>query len=135
MRPASILWFERLYLAAQALAPIAAFGWRNEERSLARFAATQTFQIVLAVALVYFIAHRRNKAAKWALVVLAGLRLINLPYWVATGQTSAWTLGSSVVILVQAIAAGLLFRESARLWFEGVDETILPEESLKETFE
>ena len=135
MRPASILWFERLYLGAQALAPLAAFGWRNEARSLAAFGATQTFQIVLAVALVWLIAHRRNKAALWALVILSGLRLINLPYWVATGQTSAWTLASSALILVQAIAAGLLFRESARLWFEGVDETNLPETTLKETFE
>lgn len=135
MRPASIIWFERLYLAAQAFAPVAAFGWRNEARSLLAFGATQTLQIVLAVGLAFLIAHRRSKAAKWALVILAGLRLINLPYWVATGQTSAWTFASSAVILVQAVAAGLLFTESARLWFEGVDETILPDSTLKETFE
>lgn len=127
MRPASIQWFERIYLATLVLGLVnllVHFGKLGEV--MGNTGSTMTvvmlsFAIGIAISLAfwYLVARRASNIAKWFLVVLVVLGVLGLPG--AYGMIS--TLGLPYVALgalstlLQVVAAGLLFTAESRRWF------------------
>jgi hypothetical protein len=132
MRPASIVMFERLFLASLALSVVSFF--INYE-SMLRDLETQpglaelglgsgfaigSMAIGLAIYLLlwFFIARKASSVAKWILIVLLALSAISLPAMVL----GPWNLGLALGVAVYAleiVAAVYLFREDAARWFKG----------------
>ncbi|WP_019517192.1 hypothetical protein [Sphingomonas sp. Mn802worker] len=131
-RPASIVTFERLYLASLAVSLIAwAVDWPNMQARLASNPQTKPFgwmlfvmlglNVVVTLLLWFFTTRRASVVAKWIVVVLAGLSalrfLFNLPALLG-GAISATSLILSVLTTGLSIAAAaMLFRIDARAWF------------------
>jgi uncharacterized membrane protein len=132
MRPASILMFERLFLASLVLSVISFF--INYE-SMLRDLETQpglaelglgsgfaigSIVVGLAIYLLlwFFIARKASSVAKWILIVLLAFSAISLPAIVL----GPWDLGVVLALAVYALevaAAAYLFRDDAAAWFKG----------------
>ena len=132
MRPASIVMFERLFLASLALSVVS---FLINYESMVRDLETQpgvaelgfgsgfaigSMAVGLAIFLLlwFFIARKASSVAKWILVVLLALSVISLP-GMLMGQ---WNLGVVLGLGVYALeiaAAAYLFRADAAAWFRG----------------
>jgi hypothetical protein len=136
-RPASIVRFERLYLASFAVSLVGwAFSWQQTVDRLALDPKTANYgwllpsalllSCAITLALWYLVARRASLAAKWVVTILTGLAAvrfaINLMV-VAHGKVPVVALLLSATILALSIAAVVhLFRDDARLWFgEGLE--------------
>ena len=134
MRPATISWFERLFLAALlvGLLPQAA----NWKETLAKWSPAiilsgLTVLIGLPMLLVLLISRKRSNGAKRALAVFFA---IAIPSDVASlfdsSRTSSWRLTMLTVLVMEGAAIALLFSRSARAWLTGK-----PGSELRRTFE
>ncbi|MES2303082.1 MAG: hypothetical protein V4521_13580 [Pseudomonadota bacterium] len=127
MRPASIQWFERLYLATLV---IGLFNLLVHYDTLSKVMGNNgstmnvvmlSFAVGIVISLLfwYLIARRASNIAKWFLVALVVIGLIGMP----SGFAMTGTLGLPYVAigalstLLQVIATGLLFTPESRRWF------------------
>lgn len=127
MRPASIQWFERLYLGSLVIGIVNLLIHYGTLRDVMGGVAGSmgflfiSFGVGIAISLMfwYLVARRASNLAKWFLIVLVGIGLIGLPGSFAMADT----LGTSYIALgalataIQAVAAGLLFTAESRRWF------------------
>ncbi|WP_294191783.1 hypothetical protein [uncultured Sphingomonas sp.] len=136
-RPASIVTFERLYLAGFALSLVSwVVGWPAMQAKLAANPQTAPFgwmlfvmlglNIALTLLLWFFTARRASVVAKWIVVVLAGLSalrfLFNLPAALGGAVSAPSLILSTLTTALNVAAAAMLFRFDARVWF-GEDVT------------
>ncbi|MDR6789594.1 hypothetical protein J2Y58_002967 [Sphingomonas sp. BE138] len=131
-RPASIVRFERLYLASFVVSLIGwAFSWQMTADRLAVDPKTAQFGWLLPAALLlscaitlalwYLVARRASLAAKWVVTVLTGLAtvrfVINLAV-VFRGSVPVVAMLLSAAIVALSVAATLqLFHADAKRWF------------------
>lgn len=119
MRPASIVLFERLFLASLALALVqAAAGW---DELMRRGSAGESLAVVaLTVAtlggLALLVSRGRSASAKWVLVLLLAIGLPLFLISLARGTI----VGSPALALaqaaLQAVSVAMLFDAAAREW-------------------
>ncbi|WP_315760404.1 hypothetical protein [Sphingomonas sp. Y38-1Y] len=138
MRPPSIIWFERLFLAALLIGLVNStlvygqLGAAGGAQPLG--AGVLIFSIgiglVINVALWYFVARRASNAARWILVVLFVLGLASLLFSVAMGTFPPGAAGALGALgwVLQTASIVMLFRRDAAAWFRGsrvddLDET------------
>jgi len=132
MRPASIVMFERLFLASLVLSVVS---FIINYDSMIRDLETQpgvaelgfgsgfaigSMAIGLAIFLLlwFFIARKGSSVAKWILVVLLAISVISLPGMLM----GSWDLGVVLGLAVYALeiaATAYLFRADAAAWFRG----------------
>lgn len=135
MRPASIVTFDRLYLVAIGLGLInSVLSLPHAEQVLADNPAMQqlrlgavTLYVLLALTVAiqlglwHFVAHRGSSLARWLLIAVTALGLLNLPMALRQlGQGAG--LGILLTVAIEAmriVAIGFLFRADARPWFVG----------------
>lgn len=136
MRPRSIVWFERLYIAAIVLGIVATIqSWSiqaamlDSDPRLAKLTwlphASLVLRVAIALGLWHLIMRRHNVVAKWVVAVFAvygaGLLLV-LAYGVARGATPiAVGIPSALQNILYIAAAAMLFRPDARPWFGASD--------------
>lgn len=132
MRPVSIIWFERLFLASIVLELVnSILIW---EESMAMIAADPILSprgaiyLVLTMAissginllLWYFIARRASNVAKWILVVLTVLGLAVTAMLFATSDypRGLEDVATTIIYGLYLASIAMLFRSDAREWFE-----------------
>lgn len=142
MRPASIIMFDRLYLASLVLGTISFFV--GYDTTMAQLEAdpgsadlgiagagflwgTFAFGMAISLLLWFLISRKANNVARWILVVLAVIGLIGLPF--SLGELPPLQIvGSLVITAVNLLAVYFLFRPDAKAWFEhgpkGMDPNI-----------
>ncbi len=136
MRPATIVWFERLIFAMLALGLVQA--WLNFDKLAALprsfVLMVSAVMVALIILLTLLVSRRRSRVAMWISIVLF---VLGLPALVTTmklmliGAVTALAAGMDVLqALLELIAYGLLFTPSARRWLNR--ETTL--DDLGETF-
>ena len=122
MRPASVIAFERLFLASLLLTPLqAALGW---EELMRRGSSGETLAILgLTVAtltgLALLVSRGRSASARWVLVLLL---LIGLPLFLVSAARGTLVGSAALGFLqaaLQAASVSLLFTASARQWLSG----------------
>ena len=132
-KPASIARFERLYAAAMLCGAVSvALIWPHWEVSLAYWPALSNLPWLLPLvpavwfsvrlALWYFAARRATVAAKWGLVLSAGvafgLLLLGVTALIVDAAPSIIaTIAGIGAGVLHVMAAAYLFRRDARLWF------------------
>ena len=132
MRPQSIIWFERLYVAAFVLGVLSIVQtWGIQTAMLdsdPRLAsmpwvpyASLAVRMVLAGALWYFVARKGSVIAKWIVVLLAAygaVLLALLLFGLVQGSAPLAIVAPSALQNILYIAAvALLFRPDTRPWF------------------
>ncbi|MEN3746762.1 hypothetical protein TPR58_06260 [Sphingomonas sp. HF-S3] len=136
MRPTSILWFERLYLAAFALSLVSiALSWEsgvammeanpNTRAMGAGVLAFGSAAVCVATLLLWwFAAHRRSVVAKWLIsiwfvisTVMLALTLFRSGLRFDIVSAVGWA-----VYLLRAWAVSYLFKPDAETWFAGAPE-------------
>ncbi|WP_326524702.1 hypothetical protein [Sphingomonas sp.] len=140
MRPQSIIWFERLYLAAFVVGLISIFQtWDVQARMLANDPmaagmpwlawATLFARAVIAIALWYCVARLGSNIARWIVAALAvwGVGLLAvLGYGFGSGSAPmAVVAPAALQNILYVAAAAMLFRADARPWFGG-DRAVEP---------
>ena len=137
MRPRTILWFERISLAAVAIGVLNVL--RATEIGLLlngagdAGAATVLFgSVVVILALVYRVSRWRSRFAKWVLIIFTLMVLLGYAPLLLTGMDSVAKLVGLAVGAVQLGALALLFTPSARAWMAGDSRS---PEMLERTFE
>jgi len=132
MRPASIVMFERLFLASLAVSLVSVIiGFDTMVDQLAREPATAQFGLgggflggamalgfAISLLLWFFIAHKASTVAKWILIVLAVFGLISVPAMLA-GPWDATVLLGLASYALEIAALVYLFRDDAKAWFKG----------------
>ena len=129
MRPASIMMFERLYLAGLAIGLINfAVSYQTTATEVAADPALSSLggmpfmlgALVVSTAIsVLFgslIARRASNAAKWILTVLTGIGAASLPFSLFTMGTVELVF-TLVVFGMQVAAIWFLFQPDAKMWF------------------
>ena len=128
MRPPSIVWFEKLYLAGVAIGFLnLALNYAEiRERAIALNTSPAGSLIGAVVGLAinglfwFFIARRASNATKWILVVLTAIGMVGilamLPLLASYGPVYA-TL-TAVVTVLQLAAVTCLFRRDAAVWLK-----------------
>jgi hypothetical protein len=140
MRPASIVHFERLYWASILLGLVITYlSWNTTVAAVHVQPGVQLGQgfvavvaaVGLAIQLVlwYFIARQPSIVVKWIFVVLFALgllgMLLNFTSGAALGEIT--TLLSILAYVLRGLAAWMLFRPDAKIWFgEDLPETDAP---------
>lgn len=134
MRPASIVWFERLYLGSLALGLVSsAFNWSSLTAaaeatpgasgfigSPAFMLSVMAFSLAISLVFWYLIARRGSKVAKWIVTIFTVLGVLGLP-----GTLSNPAFGPSIIAfslintLLQLAAVVCLFRPDTVDWFNG----------------
>lgn len=135
MRPSSILWFERLYLAAIVVGILnSLLAWESFAETQAALGmgfvvATLVISNGISLLLWYLVARRGSVVAKWVLVVLFALGVASLLFTLVMGTYPSGAVGviGAVGWLLQAAAVMFLFRQDAALWFDGDDATDVEE--------
>ena len=132
MRPSSIIWFERLFLASLIVSLVnfvLGYGqmrrlWLADPR-LAQVGLGSGFLVgaavlsfVIYLLLWFLIARKASNVAKWVLVVFIAIGLLSLPSAFTGPFSVAQGLGLLVYIL-EIAAIVCLFRADARAWFAG----------------
>lgn len=133
IRPTSIVRYERLYLASFVLGSIvAAMGWAQRTAMVAANPMLSriswilpTFQlagIVITLCLWYFTARVPSIAAKWIVVVIAALSMVEIVRILGALATGSTVIAAASILSVLAdtlyvAAAILLFKPDAKLWF------------------
>ena len=139
MRPASIDWFDRLFLGSLALGianSALSFGKNLEMMQnspggdnfgAAFMIGSLAASMAVSLLLWFFIARRASTIAKWILVIITGLGAIMMVP--AIGMLAEAGVVSLVLALVitalQLAAISFLFRSDAAAWFasKGRDDT------------
>lgn len=133
MRPASILMFERLFLASVALSVIGflvSYEAAMEQLAGEPAVVDMGFGVELVVGLMvlmtaiylllwFLIAHKASTVAKWILIVFTVLGLAAFAVTLAVA-TVPWDLATMLNLAVYALdiaALVFLFRDDARAWF------------------
>ena len=133
MRPASIVQFERLYLAAIAAGLLnAILSWSEnlaEVRAQAGVGLGEEVMlgvliagVLLQLLLWYLIARGASVVAKWIFVVLFVIQVVSVIAGLAMGGLNARAMPSFAVLLglaatlLEAGAAWMLFRPDAKEW-------------------
>lgn len=131
IRPKSIELFERCYLGGWAVGLInTVIRWSDMQSDPRIVEATQAVGTgpLLAVSVIglliplilwFFIARKGSVIAKWILVVITAIGVVSLAFSLARGAlpTSVGGLLGLVGITLNIVAATLLFRPDAKLWF------------------
>ena len=133
MKPNSIRWFERLYVASlliwllltglewnanKALVEAAGAGKMSTDLTIQIYAGFLVFQAVLALALWYFAARQRSDVARWVLVfclLCSGWALYER--LVAPVRETLPTAMGVAVFVFNVVAVAMLFRPDATAWF------------------
>ncbi len=135
VRPASIVWFERLYLGSLLIGVVqSVIGWKDAI-ALASPAFLLTVQAVVfafLVGLILLVSRERSNVAKWINVVLFVLGLPVIVSLLVTEKQVGSALLAIVQTLMQGIGLGLLFTASARAW---LGRTPGAEAELRTTFD
>jgi hypothetical protein len=138
VRPSSILWFERLYLASLALTlAIVARAWEAIRAGVippTTLLFGLGFAIGLPLVLTLLVSRRRSVVAKWVLVAIFTIGLIANGLTYRPGARLTLLLVALSLIAMQAIAVALLFMPSARAWL-GRKNAPAAEAELRETFD
>ena len=118
MRPESIVWFERLYIASLAIAAaVVAMGWDSTGRiPTIVLLAGIALGLLLPLVLVLLVSRRRSGIAKWVLVALF---LLGLAANLATydpGKSLRLDITALLTTAMQMLALALLFTAPARAW-------------------
>lgn len=132
-RPTSITRYELLYLASFVLGSIvAAMGWAQRTAMVAANPMLSrigwilpTFQlagVLITLLLWYFTARTPSRIAKWVVVVLAVLSMVEIVRILVAlaAESTAFGMASLFSVLADALyvaAATLLFKPDAKLWF------------------
>lgn len=133
MRPASIVLFEKLYIAVIVIGLIAvALSWS----SISAMAANQPgvpasvgsgilvgaliFGFLIPLLLLYFIARRASNVAKWIFVVLTAFSVYSLIAGFSNPAVpkGLFTAVNVLSVLLTLYCAWLLFRPDAKAWLE-----------------
>jgi len=131
MRPASIVQFERLFLASiaagaigDALAFYGAMSSAKADALVAKFGfgtliGGQIFLYAIALGLWYLIAHRHSVFAKWAVSVWFVLSTCSMALALFQGAfgLSLVTFFSAAAYLLRAWSVSYLFKPDADAWF------------------
>lgn len=127
MRPASIRWFERVYLGTLVVGLLNLLVHYNTIRVNLGTSSGQmgfifiSFMAGILISLLFWflIARRASNLAKWFLVGLTVIGLLGLPGSFEMADTlGAAYIGIGVLCTVlQALAIGLLFTAESRRWF------------------
>jgi len=132
MRPASIVMFERLFLASLVLSLVGVIiGFDGMVDQLASepgtaelglgggfLAGAMAVGFAISLLLWFYIAHKASNVAKWILIVLAAFGLISLPAML-TGPWDATVLLGLASYALEIAALIYLFRDDAKAWFRG----------------
>jgi Na+/proline symporter len=137
MRPSSIIWFERLFLASIAV------GVLNSALIFPSLAASQPVSpafligtivvgVAINLALWWFAARRGSNAARIILTILFALGLASVLFTLTMGTYPPGTAGllSGINWVLQVAAVVFLYRPDANAWFRGTRD-----HDLGETFE
>ncbi|ONF97443.1 hypothetical protein [Sphingomonas jeddahensis] len=132
-RPLSIQRYERLYLLALALGVGSTMlDWPQRAASFARdpilaemgwmLPASLVVNVLLRLTLWFYTARRANRAAKWFVVLLAGIALVLLLFSLTAliaGATPSLAASLTGIIsgALYIAATAYLFRGDARAWF------------------
>ena len=138
MRPNSIIWFERLYLATLALSLlVSALDWEGTAQGVGTAGAIAIMAVVaiVNVVLVLLVSRRRSRTVKWILAVISFLAAIGLIGYLQAGLESPRDQIDFALILVQVCAIALLFTPSARAWLAAPRQDPRTAEVLERTFE
>jgi hypothetical protein len=122
-RPNEIAWFERLGFGAVAIGVIESTLTldRSPDGSHTNLDISVYVLFTLMAALIWLVARKRSRPAKWILVVLVGLTTL---FWLLALPTMmeriafAVLLLSSLQFIAQAAAVFLLFTRPARIWMD-----------------
>ena len=121
MRPRSILYFERLYLAGAAadLAAVTLFDFPDPEIGMTGSILVLAITCALLLAFWFYIAVRANPVWKWLLCGMMAAGLLSEFFWPEEAQAEGWApfaLGW-IATLLNLAAVVFLFRRDARRWF------------------
>jgi hypothetical protein len=131
MRPASIVMFERFFLASLVVSIVSFFlsyGQLGEDPTLRQagmgtglVTGLMAVSIALYLLLWFFIARKGSSVAKWILTVLTALGIASLVYTLATvGVVWNFVGVLSLAYYVLAVAAvTYLFKPDTAAWFKG----------------
>ena len=132
-RPASIVLFEKLYIAVIVIGVIGvALSWSSltamadSQPGLPQSAASGIligaliFGFLIPILLLYFIARRASNIAKWIFVVLTAFSLYSFVAGLSNPQMpKGLLLAANVVsLLLTLYCAWLLFQPDAKAWLE-----------------
>ena len=137
-RPASIVWFERLYLGSLVMGLVDDFVYWDGSFAIVyarRFLPLQCFKFGLLVLLCLLVSRRRSNAAKWAIVIVFAASLSFFILDLISGVLSGSSVAAIGETLLESIALGLLLTESAKDWLARRPVRLSTEASLKHTFE
>lgn len=136
MKPASIVTFERCYIASWAVGLInTLLAWRGAGAMLARNPQLRTMPalgssvlvigVVLGAAITfalwYFIARRASVVAKWLVTAFFAFSLVSFLASLASGRAAM--IGVPIVLgavslVLEGVAIWMLFKPDSRLWFD-----------------
>jgi len=135
MRPASIVMFERLFLASLALSVVSfIIGYDAMSEQMANEPAlrqvgigsglmigSMAVSLTIYLLLWFFIARKASNVAKWILVVFTALGIASLAYAFATaGMAGDLNALLSLAYYALGVAAVVfLFKPDAEAWFKG----------------
>ena len=135
IRPASIVRYERLYVASFVLGLVAsAMTWAQRTAMFAAnpvlaqtpwmLPAMQAFGIAIAVLVWYFTVRAPSIVAKWVVVVFAAFSVIGIVLSLGALATGSAILGTATVLALIAnalyVAATVhLFLPASKAWFDG----------------
>ena len=119
MRPAAIIWFERLFVFSLALGVVQA--WVGHEQAAARGSlAGEPLAVLLSLFVLGGTALLVSRGRiRWARLLLALLYLAGLPLFLIeldTGRIIGWAALSVVQAALQAAGIALLFTRAAKEW-------------------
>ena len=132
MRPASIMRFEKAYLASIVLGLIAAaISWSTMSEALndpvvqsmgmgtGFLVGTLAVSTLVSLLLWYFIARRASNIAKWIYVVIVALGTVSFLMSIGSPAAEGATMIFGLVNLVLQVYAGWqLFKPDAKRWLE-----------------
>lgn len=138
MRPATIIWFERLVPASLLLSPIQLWLFGIGARGIIDVAMNNLVAGAILVTLTLLVSRWRSKVAMWISIALYGVFFsvslsIAAPFLIsvdAGAPALAWGWLGLARVAVPLLAYSLLFTPSARRWMNR--ETTL--DDLGETF-
>lgn len=123
MRPKAVRLGEQIYGLAILLAVLlAVLGWRQAAAAYGPVAAAgvNLFQVGLQLLLLVLATRKGSRVALWLLAAVTALTLVGYLMQVAAGAVAVGTFGvlTTLQTLLAVVATVLLFRPSARAWFD-----------------